>query len=117
MNEVYDSTRRRVIAATAQGATAGLTPVEIVEILSDLAWDYETGTIAVDPWGPRDSRMGEELMTLATRVLGDLEAVRSWMRAAARALGDQRPIDVAATREGRRQVERLLLQLEAGVYP
>ena len=117
MSETYESTVHRVLDAIGTGATAGLTPAEAVEILTDLAWDVEAGSIAEDLWGRRDSRLSEELVALAIRVLGDLEAVRSWMRAPARALGGERPLDVCATAEGRRQVETLLLQLQYGVYP
>jgi putative toxin-antitoxin system antitoxin component (TIGR02293 family) len=117
VNEAYETTLRRVLDAIGTGARAGLTPAEAVQILTDLAWDIEAGNIAEDSWGRRDSRLSEELMSLAIRVLGDLEAVRNWMRAPARALGGVRPLDVCATAEGRRQVETLLLQLEYGVYP
>ena len=55
------------------------------------------------------------LFALAVQVLGDEEAARTWLHAEQMALGGRRPLDLARTEVGAREVERLLGRLEYGV--
>ena len=52
----------------------------------------------------------------ATEVLGGLENARKWLTEPARALGGEKPLEFADTEPGAREVERLLIRLEHGVY-
>jgi putative toxin-antitoxin system antitoxin component (TIGR02293 family) len=52
----------------------------------------------------------------AAEVLGGPENARKWFTEPARALGGERPLAFADTEPGAREVERLLIRLEHGVY-
>ena len=52
----------------------------------------------------------------AVEVLNGKENARSWLTQPARALGGEAPLHFADTEPGAREVERLLLRLEHGVY-
>jgi putative toxin-antitoxin system antitoxin component (TIGR02293 family) len=52
----------------------------------------------------------------AAEVLGGPENARKWLTEPARALGGERPLAFADTEPGAREVERLLIRLEHGVY-
>jgi putative toxin-antitoxin system antitoxin component (TIGR02293 family) len=52
----------------------------------------------------------------AADVLGGPENARKWLTEPARALGGERPLAFADTEPGAREVERLLIRLEHGVY-
>lgn len=56
------------------------------------------------------------LFTHAVRALDGRENARKWLREPARALGGERPLAFADTEPGAREVERLLLRLEHGVF-
>lgn len=51
----------------------------------------------------------------ATEVLG-ISHVGIWMRSRIPSLGNQTPYTLMQTEEGRRQIERVLLKIEHGVY-
>ena len=51
----------------------------------------------------------------ATEVLG-IEYVARWMRSEIPSLGNQTPYTLVKTEDGRKQVERVLLKIEHGVY-
>lgn len=51
----------------------------------------------------------------ATEVLG-INYVAGWMRSKIPSLGNQTPYTLLKTEEGRKQVERVLLKIEHGVY-
>lgn len=52
----------------------------------------------------------------AVDVLGGPENARKWLTEPARALGGEKPLEFADTEPGAREVERLLIRLEHGVY-
>jgi putative toxin-antitoxin system antitoxin component (TIGR02293 family) len=52
----------------------------------------------------------------AAEVLGSPENARKWLTEPARALGGEKPLAFADTEPGAREVERLLIRLEHGVY-
>jgi putative toxin-antitoxin system antitoxin component (TIGR02293 family) len=52
----------------------------------------------------------------AAEVLGGPENARKWLTEPARALGGEKPLEFADTEPGAREVERLLIRLEHGVY-
>ena len=56
------------------------------------------------------------LAAYAAEVLDGVENMRTWMTEPARALGGETPFDFADTEPGAREVERLLIRLEHGVY-
>lgn len=56
------------------------------------------------------------LVTRAVDVLDGLENARKWLTEPARGLGGERPLAFADTEPGAREVERLLIRLEHGVY-
>ena len=47
---------------------------------------------------------------------GDADGARAWMESSQPALGGEVPLDLVATDAGARAVERLILQLEHGVF-
>lgn len=51
----------------------------------------------------------------ATEVLG-IDYVARWMRSKIPSLGNQTPYTLVKTEDGRKQVERVLLKIEHGVY-
>lgn len=55
------------------------------------------------------------LVRKATEVLGN-DHVARWMRSNIPSLGNQTPYALLKTEEGRKQVERVLLKIEHGVY-
>lgn len=56
-----------------------------------------------------------EMVRRATEVLG-IDHVARWMRSKIPSLGNQTPYALIQTEDGRRQVERVLLKIEHGVY-
>lgn len=56
------------------------------------------------------------LATHAAEVLDGEENMRAWMTEPARALGGESPLAFADTEPGAREVERLLIRLDHGVY-
>jgi len=52
----------------------------------------------------------------AVEVLEGRENARKWLSEPARALGGEKPLEFADTEPGAREVERLLIRLERGVY-
>lgn len=56
------------------------------------------------------------LHDLARRALGDADAARVWLLAPSLALGEAIPMEVARSELGAREVERVLLAIEHGVY-
>lgn len=52
----------------------------------------------------------------AKDVLDGIENARKWLTEPARALGGEPPLEFADTEPGAREVERLLIRLEHGVY-
>lgn len=56
------------------------------------------------------------LVARAMDVLDGLENARKWLTEPARGLGGERPLAFADTEPGAREVERLLIRLEHGVY-
>jgi putative toxin-antitoxin system antitoxin component (TIGR02293 family) len=67
---------------------------------------------------PAASERAERLArvtALAQQALGDAEEARAWLGDKHPLLGDQPPIEVAATDLGARQVERILLNIEHGL--
>jgi putative toxin-antitoxin system antitoxin component, TIGR02293 family len=56
------------------------------------------------------------LVARAMDVLDGLENARKWLTEPARGLGGERPLSFADTEPGAREVERLLIRLERGVY-
>ncbi len=55
------------------------------------------------------------MVRCATEVPG-INYVAGWMRSKIPSLGDQTPNALLKTEEGRKQVERVLLKIEHGVY-
>jgi uncharacterized protein (DUF2384 family) len=56
-----------------------------------------------------------EVVRRATQVLG-IDRVAVWMRTRIPSLGNQTPYALIQTEDGRKQVERVLLKIEHGVY-
>jgi len=60
---------------------------------------------------------GVRLIDLATRLFdGDKAEARAWMKRPRRALGGDSPLQFATTDAGAREIERLIGQLEHGVF-
>ena len=57
-----------------------------------------------------------ELLAQATEVLGSQEAAEQWLNTPAMALDQRRPIELLSTSVGAEMVERLLFQIDHGVY-
>ena len=66
---------------------------------------------------PETSHTQDEVAMVrrATEVLG-INYVAGWMRSKIPSLGNQTPYALLKTEEGRKQVERVLLKIEHGVY-
>jgi uncharacterized protein (DUF2384 family) len=64
-----------------------------------------------EPW----SRNEVEIIRRASEVLG-VTHVAQWMRSRIPSLGEHTPYELLQTEEGRKQVERVLLKIEHGVY-
>jgi uncharacterized protein (DUF2384 family) len=56
-----------------------------------------------------------EMVRKATEVLG-IDRVAAWMRTRIPSLGNQTPYVLIQTEDGRKQVDRVLLKIEHGVY-
>ena len=56
------------------------------------------------------------LVARAADVLDGMENARKWLTEPARGLGGEPPLEFADTEPGAREVERLLIRLEYGVY-
>jgi putative toxin-antitoxin system antitoxin component (TIGR02293 family) len=56
------------------------------------------------------------LLTQATRVFGDIERARAWLKHPQVGLGGAIPLDYASTEAGAREVENLLGRIEYSVY-
>jgi putative toxin-antitoxin system antitoxin component (TIGR02293 family) len=56
------------------------------------------------------------LLTHATRVFGDVERARAWLKHPQVGLGGAVPLDYASTETGAREVENLLGRIEYSVY-
>jgi putative toxin-antitoxin system antitoxin component (TIGR02293 family) len=52
----------------------------------------------------------------ATKVFGDVEKARAWLKFPQRGLGGAVPLDYAQTEVGAREVDRLLGRIDYGVY-
>ena len=61
-------------------------------------------------------QLAGDLLAQAADVFGSREAAAEWLMLPAMALNQDRPIDLLATVEGRKQVELLLIRLHYGVY-
>jgi putative toxin-antitoxin system antitoxin component (TIGR02293 family) len=59
---------------------------------------------------------GEELNSLATRVLGSQEKADEWLSSPVPALGNRRPIDLCDTPEGRDRVSATLRKIDTGDF-
>lgn len=81
--------------------TVGVTPGEVPERESDAVL-YHTKDEA-------------EIVRRATEILG-INHVAGWMRSLIPSLGNQTPYALIQTEDGRKQVERVLLKIEHGVY-
>lgn len=57
-----------------------------------------------------------ELLAQATDVLGSQESAEQWLNTPAMALDQRRPIELLSTSVGAEMVERLLFQIDHGVY-
>lgn len=62
-----------------------------------------------------ESREQVEIVRQATAILG-IHHVARWMESRIPSLDNQSPYDLIQTKDGRKQVERVLLQIEHGVY-
>ena len=56
------------------------------------------------------------LLEHATKVFGNVEKARAWLKFPQRGLGDAVPLDYASTETGAREVENLLGRIEYSVY-
>jgi hypothetical protein len=80
--------------------------------LATAAGIVEHGSLdIVDP----QSQDEVEIVRRATEVLG-IDHVARWMQSKIPSLGNQTPYVLLQTRDGREQVERVLLKIEHGVY-
>lgn len=57
-----------------------------------------------------------QLVARAVEVMEGVEDARTWLTSPARALGGKAPLDYASVEPGAREVERLLVRLEHGVF-
>ena len=80
-----------------------------------LARRKAAGRLAPDE-SERVFRMAAVLAKAQNLFEGDRAAALSWLTAPNRALGDERPLDVARTEVGAREVEELIGRLEHGVF-
>lgn len=74
-----------------------------------------TGDVSEPVAGALDSQDEVAMVRRATEVLG-INYVAAWMRSRIPSLGNQTPYNLLKTTEGRKQVERVLLKIEHGVY-
>ena len=89
--EIFDVTRRTMTRWKDQNAALSRAKQDLVRILVDL-------------------------LALGHEVIGSDIEVKLWFHSPVHALEGQKPIDVIKTESGRRRVESVLHQLEAGVY-
>lgn len=73
------------------------------------------GMAQLDPAAVECSRDVVNLVRKATEVLGTSH-VAHWMRSQIPSLGNQTPYALLQTEDGCKQVERVLLEIEHGVY-
>ena len=57
-----------------------------------------------------------QLLEHATRIFGDVDRARAWLKHPQRGLGGAIPLDYAETEIGAREVENLLGRIDYGVY-
>ncbi len=57
-----------------------------------------------------------QLLEHATKVFGDVDRARAWLKHPQRGLGGAVPLDYAETEIGAREVDRLLGRIDYGVY-
>lgn len=62
------------------------------------------------------NNLPDDILALATRVLGSRSLARSWFQRPAVALDGRRPSELLSSEEGIRSVRELLLRIEYGVY-
>lgn len=65
---------------------------------------------------PKHLTTERALLAKATEVFGSRQAAKTWFNTPAMALDYKRPAELLATPAGAQSVERLLWQLEYGVY-
>lgn len=63
----------------------------------------------------RTLRLGR-LLSQATQVFADTDAVGRWFRTPLAALGQKTPLEICSTEPGAREVEQLLGRIEHGVF-
>jgi putative toxin-antitoxin system antitoxin component (TIGR02293 family) len=93
---------------------------------SDLAGILDVNKRTITRWRAQDARLSpqqidriavlESILDLGKRVLGSENEVRLWLNSPVLALEGQKPIELIKTESGRRRIENVLLQIEAGVY-
>ena len=57
-----------------------------------------------------------QLLEHATKVFGNVDRARGWLKHPQRGLGDAIPLDYAETEIGAREVDRLLGRIDYGIY-
>ena len=65
---------------------------------------------------PTDKARNDEILAMATEVLGSREAAGRWMEEPAVGLGQRRPLDLLSTSAGVETVRTFLERLQYGVY-
>lgn len=74
--------------------------------------------VPIDEWDAHMSMkdLGEDISRLAVKVLGSNEKATEWLSSSVPALGNQRPIDLCGTPEGKHLVNATLRKIEAGDF-
>jgi hypothetical protein len=97
-------------------AGAGQPPFDESEYGGQLPEDVTAAGNASEPIPEVPHSQDEVAMVRrATEVLG-IDYVAGWMRSKIPSLGNQTPYTLLKTEDGRKQVERVLLKIEHGVY-
>lgn len=103
-----DQAKRKVEERQVLAAGAGTPAFDAVAL--EVGAPTQSGPAAAN-----QSQDEIEMVRRATDVLG-INHVARWMRSRIPSLGNQTPYELMQTEDGRRQVERVLLKIEHGVY-
>lgn len=119
LGELAEAIARGLPRAVVAGLSASAAPEDAVLRRRVAALVVSPATFKRSPRlspaaGERAERLAR-VTALARQALGDTAAARTWLTEPHPLLGDQAPIELAATDLGARQVERILHNIEHGL--
>jgi putative toxin-antitoxin system antitoxin component (TIGR02293 family) len=121
VEEAQGKYRPQTLAQSVQALTAayGITEADLAEVLdvtrrTIMRWKDKNETLSVQK---RDLlHILESITLLGQQVLGSQDEVKQWLHSPVLSLDGQKPVDILKTESGRRRIENVLRQIEAGVY-